>query len=127
MEYPNEPQFENVDVHVRSPQDLSALAAALQKKVHVLHSGRVGRMFHLRFQLRGMSPSPAVGARRIGRLVDRLPPPARRLWDDARTRELDFGFSSGLSQTKEWVLPPDSVALAVGMNAQIRITVYPAE
>ena len=119
--------FENVDVDVRSPTDLAQLHAAIVRKTHVLHMGRIGRTHHLRFALLTLSRGPAEAARRLIRIIGNLPGPAMREWRNAKTREFDFGFSAGVDGEAQWVIPEQLVASLGKVNAQVRITIYPAD
>ena len=118
--------FENVDVDVRSATDLGQLHAAIVRKTHVLHVGRIGRTHHLRFALRSSSKSPAEAIRRLARIIDSLPSVAMREWRNAKTREFDIGFSAGDDAEAAWIVPENIIAAAATLNAQVRITIYPA-
>jgi hypothetical protein len=123
----NRTVFENVDVDVRSATALEHLHAAIVSKTHVLHVGRIGRTNHLRFALFSRSSGPAVAVRRLTRIIQALPAPATREWKNAKTREFDFGFSAGFDAEAAWVVPTEIIASVATVNAQVRITIYPAE
>jgi hypothetical protein len=123
----NRTVFENVDVDVRSAKDLGKLHAAIARKTHVLHIGRIGRVHHLRFALLSISSEPTHAVRRLARMIGNLPPAAMLEWRNANTREFDIGFSAGIDGEAAWVIPEKIIASVARLNAQVRITIYPAE
>jgi hypothetical protein len=117
--------FLNVDVDVRSRDDLGPLMEALGSKVIRLHDGRRGRLYWKRFTLAGGPKSLVDAVRRLCRLLDGLPPGAKKLWSDASIREFDIGIQAGeRPDSAEWVLDTSVLEDVAKAGARIRVTVY---
>jgi hypothetical protein len=119
--------FLNVDVVVVSMAPLEPLVSALGEKVSILHLRRDGRNHHARFAL--YSPgSPDAAIRRLVKVIDALPKPARRLWAAAKDRVFDIGLQGGVRpHCREFQLTGSTVAALKRVGGSILITVYPAE
>jgi hypothetical protein len=91
-----------------------------------LHCGRIapGR-YRASFEL-ARSPRSADNAiRGLARLIDGLPPPARRLWDGATLRDFAVGIDAGntpFSFTS--AIKPSTVAIVSSLGAQISYVIY---
>ena len=124
--------FLNVDLDIRSKSDLQPLVDAIGKEVFVLHVGRFKRTYHARLELSGShlprdthSQRPERFIFQFCKLISKLPPDARKLWDDARTREFDIGIESGKPHKFYWFdLSPKALQAALQVNAQIAVTIY---
>src|SRR5437868_5349347 len=114
--------FINVDLDVYSARPLRLLADAMEgANAIALHCGRIapGR-YRASFEL-GRSPRSADAAiRGLARLIDGLPPPARRLWDGATLRDFAVGINAGnkpFSFTS--AVKPSTVDMVSKLRAQI--------
>jgi hypothetical protein len=118
--------FLNVDLDVKSRNDLRPLVEALGREVLPLQEGRLGRRYWIRIELARRAPkSPVDAIRRFCHLLSKLPPGPKALWDGASVRELDIGIQAGEEPVAaEWVLDTDAFKEAANLGAQIRITVY---
>jgi hypothetical protein len=92
------PHFITVDLEVRSREDLAAFAAAVEQKGFVLHhAGRVRRKFLVivgaKSTRRSTSPEQTIWA--LLKVVESLPPSARRLWRQADSRTFSVGYDGG--------------------------------
>jgi hypothetical protein len=124
--------FLNVDLDIRSKSNLQPLVDAMGDKIIVMYVGRVKRYHQARLELDG-SHRNAAGHKRspeaiiLGfcKVIGRLPPGARELWDDSKTREFDIGIESGKPYKFYWFdLSPKALQAALEVNAQIAVTIY---
>ena len=94
---PRGPHFINVDLDVWSREDLAPFADAVEARSVVLHVGRVRRRFLARIEAKsGRAPtSPERTIWALLKVVDALPPAARRLWKRAESRVFNVGYESG--------------------------------
>jgi hypothetical protein len=117
--------FIAVDLDVRSSFDLSPLVQAWTDHVTATHIDRDGRRHWVHFMLFNQMADPARSIREYCRLVQRLPKPARTVWDKATSKEFDIGFQAGFeSRAAEWVLDAKTMRSVNAVGAGIRITVY---
>lgn len=131
-------QFLAVDLEIVAPYKLDGLLDGLVEmmgnQVGVNRNEKVGRNHVLLLSLGVKSSSSSDETyintliRRVAKMTLGLPPSARKLWDQARTRTFDLGFQGGLQpQAVEVRLKPDTLAALISINGQIQITVYGAE
>jgi hypothetical protein len=122
-----ETAFLNVDVDVLSATPLERLVAALGRSVSVHYVGREGRRYGAHFALYG--PRTADSAiRRLVRKIEKLPRPARKLWDTARRRVFNIGLQSGVRpHSQEFEVTGDAVEAVSRVGGSITITVYAVE
>ncbi len=124
-----EPQFLNVELHVESRQELTALAAALTPAAGTWQSWRHRgtRCLHGPLGLADETPSELIVA--AGSRLKRLRGEARAAWNAAKLREFDVGIQAGRPSPArgEWTLSVDALQAASRVGAQIRITVYGPE
>ena len=141
MEIKQDPEFLNLDLEVESTSDLTDLANYLEGPLFVLYNGEIGKgLYHLSFEIdprKELPHSPESYAEYMVSCLQSLTPDLRALWDRAETRHFDFGFGSGnlppafpaqeertlnLYRTE---LSPRLSAHIGGLNASIKITIYP--
>jgi hypothetical protein len=89
------PAFINVDLEVWSKQDLAPLGEALESKSFVLHVGKLRRRFHLSIEASGNPKTPDEAISELLKLVQALPPAAKRLWKGAESRIFNVGYDAG--------------------------------
>ena len=125
-------QFLNVDLDIVSKSDLKPLIDAMGDRIIVLYVGRVKRHYEAHLELAG-SPLPQAGHPKspeslvLGfcKVIRRLPPDAKKLWDDARTRSFDIGIEARGPYRYYWfALTQKAIRAALEVNAQIAVTVY---
>jgi hypothetical protein len=115
--------FLNVDLDVESPDDLRLLANAFEPDAYSLErpSGRAS--FELNVAQSPTGPEPVI--LEFVRLVNRLPPPARAIWDRASKRTFDIGIQSGRRPSRETHnLSVDTLRAVADIGAEIAITIY---
>jgi hypothetical protein len=123
---PGSTHFLNVDLDIESREPLDALVAAFGTKVSVRFVGSIGRRrcAYVSFS-RSYGKTADQLTRALCALVARLPKPARRLWDRARTRRFDVGVEAGYTpRAHEIILEPRTVALVASVGGSILITTY---
>jgi len=119
--------FINVDLDVYSARPLRLLADAMEKANAIaLHCGRIapGR-YRASFELGRSARSADNAIRGLARLIDGLPPPARKLWDGATRRDFAVGIDAGntpFSFTS--AIKPSTVAMVSNLRAQISYVIY---
>jgi hypothetical protein len=124
--------FLNVDLDIVSKSDLQPLVDAMGKDVFVLYVGRVRRHYeaHLEWNGSHMPPnsyqsSPESLILKFCKLVQRLNPDVRALWDSAKTRSFDAGISAPKRGNYYWTaIGSEAIRTAAEVGAQVGITVY---
>ena len=125
-------QFLNVDLEIFSRAPLDSLVAAFGEKVSVLGVRRLGNRRY------GAYLETGAGLHRIAtadmiichavRLVKRLPRPARKLWNQAESREFNIGIEAAVRSTDfELRLETKTVEAVASVHGRIVITVYAPE
>src|SRR5262245_32761556 len=92
---PEGPHFINVDLEVWSTTDLSVFAEAVREKALVLYAGKSRRKDLVALEAkvtRSLSPEAIIWA--LLRLIESLPPKARRAWKTAQSRVFDVGYQA---------------------------------
>jgi hypothetical protein len=117
--------FLNVDLEIKSRFDPAVFETAWENRVIRLRADQIGRQHWLRLALTFQPKNPTAAIRRFAKLVQHLPPPARRAWVQATTKEFDIGIQAGFERgSGEWVLEPEVVQTIADLGARIRLTVY---
>ena len=123
-----ETEFLNVDLDIRSRGNLQPLVSAFGKNVFVLHVGGEGRDYcaHLEYAGRKFCGKDANWLiRHLIGLVQRLPQPARRRWDQARSREFNIGIQAGFKpRVYELQLAPRTMDLLHSVKGRVVLTLY---
>jgi hypothetical protein len=119
-------RFITVDLEIFSRQDLKPLVDALSPKLSVSY---LDEEFNLNKAYLGwvwpQFKSPEDGILRICRLVQRLGAAEQKLWDSAKSRSFDIGFSSPSKETYYWsAISSKAIRAAAELNIQIAITIY---
>jgi hypothetical protein len=115
----------NVDLEIRSPADLTQLVRALQRRLFVLHAGRVRGTFLASFETSGVNQAPDVAIRRFASALRRLPRPLQRLWKQARERAFDIGVARAAGTTPfALALRPETLRTVCELNARLALTFY---
>ena len=119
-------RFLNVDLEVLSRTNPAPLVKALGKKVHVLYCAAYESGYLATFEMSFDRPSLE---RRLGYfcdLLETLPPPAARIWKQARRRTFDIGLQSGDSfPALALRIEAKTLARVTALGATIAITLYP--
>jgi hypothetical protein len=119
------PYFLNVDLEIHSTAKLDLLAAAMGKRVVVLHSGPGSVRRHLlALEISGQRKGPDAAIHALCAVVERLPPAARRIWNASR-REFDVGYELRASErSSRFSLRPDTLERISKLGASLTVTYY---
>ena len=118
------PHFLNVDLDIYSKSDLQPLVIALGDRVFVLYLGRPRRTFEAHLEVSKLIGSPESTIREFCKLIQKLPRPAKRLWDGAKIRRFDVGIDSVPKGTYWFEISKETVAEVAKLHATIAVTVY---
>jgi hypothetical protein len=121
----SETHFLNVDLDIHSKADLRDLVSAFGKKVDVLFAGREDGRHSAHLELRRITKDADSAIRAFCKLIQGLPRPTRRLWDEALVREFNIGVQ-GASKPAKFELGIESKTLrsAADVKARIGFTIY---
>jgi len=120
--------FLNVDLDIRSRQDLDPLIAALGRRILVLHAARHGRTYTAHLELARSPKSSDAAIRAFAGLIRALPKGARRLWDTATVRDFNIGVQAAMQpHAYEIALAHETIEAVSALRARIVLTVYAAE
>jgi hypothetical protein len=122
-------QFLNIDVDIWSKSKLEPLMAALGKNVLVHYVGAERHEQSAHFSLASAhGKDPDTILHRLVALIERLPPPARQLWNRARTRDFNIGIQAGVTPfSHELALEAGTLERAAAVGGRVVITTYAAE
>ena len=116
----------NVDLDIFSSVSLKGLVNALGDEALVLYVGGKGQKHEARVEL-ASSHNLTADRTIMGliRLVDRLPPRYRRVWDSADSREFNVGIEAGLEPHDFGLrLNRRTVQAVASVSGVIVVTVY---
>ena len=119
------PYFLNVDLEIQSASKLDALAAAMGKRVVVLHSGPgTARRHLLDLESSREHKGPDATIHALCAIVESLPPAARRIWNSSH-REFDVGYELRASErSSRFSLRPDTLERISKLGAALTVTYY---
>jgi len=113
-------QLLNVDLDIYSKSDLQPLVTALGKKVFVFHAGRYKRTYKAVLELNRIAKSADSKILAFCALIQALPKPQRKLWDEAKIREFSLGIQVQLKPiTFEITLDDRTIRAASEVNAAL--------
>lgn len=124
---PEPTHFINVDLDLSSPESLGPLLDAWEDDVVVMHHTRVPEGgSEVGLEVTVMTTTAPQTIRCFVRLVQRLEPRLRALWDGCTDRVLDIGIQSGTDGPRSWrvVLSPKVLAEVQEIGARLAVTVY---
>jgi hypothetical protein len=98
----DETTFLNVDLDVWAAYDLAPLVEALGVHVSDMFTGAAeveegAYQTHLELAIEERPGNPDAAIQAFARLIDELPPAAKRLWDEANLRNFDIGIQGGVT------------------------------
>jgi hypothetical protein len=123
-----ETAFLNVDLDIVSARPLEPLVTAFGKKVFVLYVGGQGGHYQANLEVAAYIRTADSVIRRLAKLIEGLPKPARRMWDQARSKTFNIGIQSGFEPfSREFLISGAAVDAVARVGGSIVITVYAAE
>lgn len=127
----DETTFLNVDLDIWAAYDLAPLVEAFGSHVSDMFTGAVeveegAYQTHLELGMAEGDPwNPDALIQAFVKLVDDLPPAAKRLWDAANLRVFDIGIQGGVTpRAFQFLLRADTLAAASRLKANVGLTVY---
>ena len=117
-------RFLNVDLVIYSKSDLQPLVDAMGTKVLVLYVGRHKRTYNAYLEVSKLTRSPEFAIREFCRLIQKLPPTPRKLWDGAKMRMFDIGIDFEPKGTYWFEISAKTVAEVAKVNAIVAVTAY---
>lgn len=124
---PEPTRYANVDLDILSRVPLDGLINAMRDDVLVLYVGGEGRSYEAHVELASSYSSMTADRAIVGltRLIQRLPPHHRKVWDRARSREFNLGIEAGLEQRAfELRLKKSTLEAITGVKGTLVVTVY---
>jgi hypothetical protein len=117
--------FMSVTLEIFSKSNLQPLVAALGSRVHVHFLGREFRLFKAYLDLADRPKTPKTTVLRYCKLIQKLPPKERALWDSAKSRSFDIGIDAPGRGTFYWsAVSSEAIRAAAEVDAEIAISVY---
>jgi hypothetical protein len=121
-------QYVNVDLDIFSRVPLKGLIDAMGEEAFVLFVGGEKQKYHAHVELASSHMGTMTADRAIlglTRLVKRLPPRYRRVWDSAKSREFNIGIEAGLEPSSfELRLDRRTVEAVREVRGALVVTVY---
>ena len=117
--------FLNVDLERFSKSDLQPLVTALGSNVHIHYVGTEFGLFKAYLDLTKQPKTPESGILRLCKLIQRLTPSKRAIWDAGKSRSFDIGIEAPNRGNHYWsAVGSEAIRAAAEVNAQIAITVF---
>jgi hypothetical protein len=117
--------FLNVDLDIASRVSLEPLVKAFGAKVFVHHVGKSKGKYWARVSRSSYRQTVDKLTQELCALVKALPTGARKLWDEALSREFNIGIQAGLwPHSAEIRIREGTVALVALLGGTIAITTY---
>lgn len=121
----DEKAFLNVDLEIFSGSNLSPLVSAFRRNVMVLYLAMEFGKHKAYLELAGYDKTPDSCIAKFCKLIQKLPPEPRRIWDRAEYRSFDIGFEAPKKGRFYWgAVSQEAVRAAAEVGARIAITVY---
>jgi hypothetical protein len=121
--------FLNLDLELRSSEDLTPLATHLEKCAFLLFNGAVGDVFQLTAEpLIGgdLNQNPQACTEEFLQTIGALPDGLMALFRGCSERVFDYGFESGMQPPPCMVnLPATQLSNMAQFGIALRVTVYP--
>jgi hypothetical protein len=120
----NKTHFLNVDLELRASKELSELAKAFEPGAMILSCMAMEHGYLANLELASQPANAEVAIRDFVSLIEKLPPPARALWNDAK-RDFSIGVGAGsIPSSFELALTPEVLKIAAEVGARITFVVY---
>ena len=125
--------FANVDLEIKSKDDLQCLIDSFGKDIDVLYHERlengldfVSLEFHLNKVESGIYGSADETINAFYSKIVNFPPESRKIWDRCLEKKFDIGFESGNSgETFNTNIKSETIKQIAEIGASIVITIYP--
>jgi hypothetical protein len=120
--------FLNLDLELRSRENLALLGAYLSERAHILYNAETPEGYLLTAEPLngGMGQTPEMCTEELLRTLEALPKDLSALVRGSHTRVFDYGFDSGVSSPPLTVgIPPHHLSRMAQWDIALRVTVYP--
>ena len=119
-------RYINTDLEIESKEDLTPIIEAFGENAFVLHHGPIEGLNHASFELSDDDSSdPNEVINRYCDLIENLPTPARKIWDNCTTRIMDIGVESGSSPHNfRFEVQQRTISRVSGIGASLVVTIY---
>ena len=127
--YKTKPKFLNVDLQIESEAPLGLLETEFGEKIMILYSDKLpnSKRNVLILEIRGRNRGVDETIEALCKLIDKLSPKARRIWEKAR-KEFDVGYELRPSQrSSRFTLRHDSLQRIANLGANLAVTYYRGE
>lgn len=122
----NEIRYLNVDLLIKSRDDLSPVVNNFGEDVLVLHNGKAGEYFSAYLETAQSLADPNEDIVHFCMLIEALPPVERQIWDNCFHKIFDLGYSCGASNRSfSSDLRTDTIEKIAKYGASLRVTIYP--
>lgn len=119
-------RYLNVDLLIKSRDDLFPIVKEFGEDVMVLSNDKVGDFHYAYFEISSSHAGPNEDIEYFCSLIESLEDEARKLWDKSFYRIFDIGYESGTSSNSYSSELRESVVRKIAeFNASIRVTIYP--
>jgi hypothetical protein len=121
-------EFLNVDLDLESKKALDPLLSELGDKVHVVYHGPSEEKTHLAALevYEGDDDDPDSIINEFCKLLEKLSPRAKAVWENCSMRRFDIGFESGVSGHPLCIdLDPKTLKRVADLTASVGVTIYP--
>ena len=121
--------FINIELEVRAPFALDGLAESFGEQFVANYCGRIGPRKYLLsgscFSQRSRANGPDGIALALCRMINRLPPSAKKVWKRASDRVFDVGLDANLDRRVIVdLLEPKTLAQIAKVGARLAVSVY---
>ena len=121
-------QFSNVDLVIKSSEDLSPLSAELNDKTNITYCGPTDEGNLINLEVSGMHTDPNETAHEICRVIEQLSDAGKQRWNAASQRTFDAGYEVAVSHGPiEIAIRWDTLQRIVALGANFAVTLYPSE
>ena len=118
-------RFLNVDLELRAIKELTELVQAFEPGATALNCMPLDGGYLADLELDTQPTEAESAIRSFIELIERLPPRARELWNNASSRDFSIGVQAGSTASSfELALTSDLLRLAADVGARIIFVVY---
>ncbi len=119
-------RYLNVDLLINSKEDLTPIVDSFGEDVIALYNGEWGAHYRANFEIAGSHAASNEDISYFCSLVDGLEGEAKKLWDNALSKEFDIGFEPGSGpESYNTEIKPSIVKRVADIGASISLTIYP--
>ena len=119
-------RYLNVDLLIKSREDLTPIVSEFGDDVLVLTNDKTGEFYFAYFEIAGSHAGPNEDIEYFCSLIEGLSEKSRNLWESTFYRIFDMGYEAGTSNNSYSSDLRESVLKRIAsVNASVRITIYP--